>query len=704
MFLLIATHLFGSIEIIQLNNSSFDDCNGLVVFRATGSAGPFQVRVFNSLGQQTHGPESLGSDWQNVNGDKEIKLLCPGVYTLEVSGDNFCESDFTFEIMNVGETCPYSSLNVEIINRECVRSFIQNDGYEDELAFQDGLIQIEISGGSPFSNNRYHIEWSTGEIGVKKIRPDYPGYYGVTVTDSDNCKVMASAQINDSSEEMEFEYNIEYVTQCDILDGVTGEVQIFVDGGNSPFQYEWFKLPNVTQALSTSSLLEYNEEGHYQLRVIDDCGSSKAADFYLGCKKNNQDCGASQIHIDQKWPCFEKKNPYWPWDNSYSRLVLNPSFNNPFGPTIVEWPDKSQTTISRDGIITGKLEWAPSSEGTYNVEVISGGCFEEHVFEFDKPRQGERKYFSTQVNELKPLIAYQDCLKQCGGVCLLSGLTSGFEYIPNNSDYPCSFGGTLKVGNKEILIPEDMIFYYLTPEEYNSDNWILECNKKPACLFEAYGIENLPFSNSFLVPICSPSNEDTNLDCQNIDVIGPVEGECAYVVRCLDNNTIFEVPDVLVSCYYNKFDKYYYVEQLCQASCDVVFQSNPESYTIEDFTSQVGDIYNMLECPCTLGQELPDVNTRSKQNSSIETETKIQLSPNPVSDFLNVTFNQGQINKYNYYVYSMGGNLTMNGSGELSEDSEVPEIIDVSSLIPGLYYLNIVSKGFTTSKKFIVAK
>ncbi|MFK7809308.1 MAG: hypothetical protein AB8F74_16000, partial [Saprospiraceae bacterium] len=80
----------------QITNATTGLCNGSIEITAEGTAAPFTIQLI--------GPEYHSAS--NVNGSHTFDYLCPGPYTITVSSEYGCESEFTV-FVDGGLRLPY---------------------------------------------------------------------------------------------------------------------------------------------------------------------------------------------------------------------------------------------------------------------------------------------------------------------------------------------------------------------------------------------------------------------------------------------------------------------------------------------------------------------------------------------------------------------------------------------------------------------
>jgi len=204
----------------------------------------------------TGGSPNFTFDWNGPNGyssnSEDISALAAGSYTIEVTDENGCTADATFEITEpeILELAP------TIINNECASDSIAS-------------IEVIISGGtSPYSSS-----WS-GPNGFSSIDQNIfnllTGTYNLQVTDSNGCQINATYDIT-ASPQIEITLSITDITCSGANDGA---ITADVIGGTGNFDFSWTGPNGFT---STNQNISSLAAGTYTLTATDDSGCSNTA-------------------------------------------------------------------------------------------------------------------------------------------------------------------------------------------------------------------------------------------------------------------------------------------------------------------------------------------------------------------------------------------------------------------------------------------
>jgi gliding motility-associated-like protein len=204
----------------------------------------------------TGGSPNFTFNWTGPNGfssnSEDISALAAGSYTIEVTDQNGCTADATFEII---EPDPLV-LTPTIINNECASDSIAS-------------IELIVSGGT----TPYSFSW-TGPNGYTSSNQNIfnliTGTYNLQLTDSNNCQLNASYEIT-AAPEIDITISITDITCSGADDGaITAEAS----GGTGIFAFEW-SGPNGFTSISQN--ISGLAAGTYTLTVTDDSGCSNTA-------------------------------------------------------------------------------------------------------------------------------------------------------------------------------------------------------------------------------------------------------------------------------------------------------------------------------------------------------------------------------------------------------------------------------------------
>jgi subtilisin-like proprotein convertase family protein len=235
-------------DVLEFKRDSIEsvDCfgsnDGGIFTSASGGIGPYTFYWQDEMGNTL--PDSI----------PDINHLVAGQYTGYIIDANGCKD-------SIAATIP--SLN------ELIRDTLVNITPVSCKGDSTGAIQLTILGGAP----PYNYEWSnsSNEANIDMLPA---GTYGLTVTDSDTCRAIFPIYTIEEPESMiELSYHIDSV----LCGGAsTGAIEVFVDGGMTPYNYEWRYEGSVLPSES-SSLISNQPAGTYQLRLED---SNQCIQFY----------------------------------------------------------------------------------------------------------------------------------------------------------------------------------------------------------------------------------------------------------------------------------------------------------------------------------------------------------------------------------------------------------------------------------------
>ena len=178
-------------------------------------------------------------DWENV---------IPGEYEVCVEPENDCG--------------PGTEVCREIFVNEVTLNLIPQDvnckGEDDGRIFSQVL-----TGVGP-----YTYAWSNGSTDANPTGLG-PGFYTVTVTDSQGCTAEATVEIEEPEDELEV--TVVLVTDEDPFGAENGAIEISVSGGTATYIFEWTKLNDPFFMETTQNIFNLSS-GLYQVVVTDENG------------------------------------------------------------------------------------------------------------------------------------------------------------------------------------------------------------------------------------------------------------------------------------------------------------------------------------------------------------------------------------------------------------------------------------------------
>ncbi len=166
-----------------------------------------------------------------------LETVTTGTYTLTVTDTNACTATTTATIFEP-ETM---ILSISSTNEICSNS-------------ADGTAVVTASGGTP----TYIYNWSTG-VTSNSVNGLTGGTYTVTVTDNNSCTATATTSITTPAE---ITANIS-PTDAICFEEASGSLELTVNGGTVPYNYNWNNLPPQEDHNGTVAA------GAYQVTITD---------------------------------------------------------------------------------------------------------------------------------------------------------------------------------------------------------------------------------------------------------------------------------------------------------------------------------------------------------------------------------------------------------------------------------------------------
>ncbi|MAP01589.1 MAG: hypothetical protein CMD01_02070, partial [Flavobacteriales bacterium] len=180
-------------------------------------------------------------DDPNSTSSEDISGLCAGSYSVTITDANGCTGT---ENITINQPTALV-LTPSSVNSNCGNS--------------DGQVSVQVNGGTP----NYSYLWNDPSASTTSaVNNLLAGNYSVIVTDNNGCNQNTSITISDNSPASIFH------TQVDILcnGGNNGAIDVTLNGGNSPFTYNWIGPSGFT---SNAQDLTGLTAGTYDLTCID---------------------------------------------------------------------------------------------------------------------------------------------------------------------------------------------------------------------------------------------------------------------------------------------------------------------------------------------------------------------------------------------------------------------------------------------------
>ncbi|MBK8555317.1 MAG: hypothetical protein IPL65_05865 [Lewinellaceae bacterium] len=212
--------------------------------RGNGNDGALRVKV-------SGGAEPLTYKWSapGMEGENPTQLMA-GKYTVTVT-----DSKGISKSADVSLDDPRLKLEVKLLKPET--------GAGDA----NGNAEVVVSGGSP----RYQYRWDNAET-TNVARKLSEGTHTVTVTDAKGCSATTSLKMTQMVAELSV--SIQEITPIKCIGGKTGVLQAVVQGGKSPYKFNW------STAATTESINSLTA-GTYKVTITDSLGATVAGSFNI---------------------------------------------------------------------------------------------------------------------------------------------------------------------------------------------------------------------------------------------------------------------------------------------------------------------------------------------------------------------------------------------------------------------------------------
>lgn len=228
----------------EVDLTCFESNDGALIYNYTNITNP-QISYYNV---------------QNLNNvqyviDSAISLPA-GVYNSTIIDDNQCEK--TIET-TINQPDPLS-YNVTTDIPNCF------PGQGNNILTSNGELSFDFFGGIPDYQLVFNADTFSPNFGVIfPVDNLVSGNYDFILIDDNGCELSFSETVGSASEIEVFES----ITNVTTFGGNNGEIDITVDGGQGPYEYQW----SSTNFASTDQDIENLEAGNYSVEVVDqnDC-------------------------------------------------------------------------------------------------------------------------------------------------------------------------------------------------------------------------------------------------------------------------------------------------------------------------------------------------------------------------------------------------------------------------------------------------
>lgn len=443
------------------------------IILAANVSQPCNAKIDLSVANSTGVPSKYFFQWSNGAKTEDIDNLSPGQYCVTVTDALSSCSAILCRDINIG------ALTVDVKE---VKSAVFK---ENETPQNNGSIKILVGGGTA----PYTYQWSNGST-TKDISNLLPGTYTVTVTDANSCIISKEVEIKrcDADKRLTVEIGPLNVTPCDgqagaISPKVKGGIPILFSSGSTSwygYKYQWAGPNGFTSDKGTISNLK--AEGNYCVTVTDACGNVATNCQYLTC-----DCPSVLFDFQVNNRCIKKNlwNLFGLFDKpsiEFGYMYGTIQSNYPMLDNIINDKDNFEFVLDWNGNKWGDADDAfiyyPYGSGNYDINgagkiklefdkqdvniIVTDflGCqhfqtesFSEVYYTQPLPLIENISIYDPNFVGVKAQTGEKQC-EACGGVCQSEPKVSKFQYLPNNTNFPCSEGGTLSTNEHgDIEIP-----------------------------------------------------------------------------------------------------------------------------------------------------------------------------------------------------------------------------------------------------------
>lgn len=375
------------------NTTCVNVCDGAIEVTLVGGAEPVNI--------SWTGPDGF------VSGDAAISSLCAGTYTLLLEDNNGCVQSISYSIV---------APDPIVIT---LSSPTFNGGTQIACAGDvTGTINTVISGGAP----AFSFDWSgPGGFSSNEQNPQdlAVGIYEVTVMDGSGCISFASIELIEPDMPLFASATAEHVS-C--LDGSDGSIATTVEGGISPYSFEWSGPDGYeSEDQNPSDLLA----GDYTL-VIEDANSCV---FTVNIQITEPETGIlHSLNVISELSCPGSTN---------GSLEVIPSGGS---------PDYTILWIGSNEFLSNEFEIDNLPAGTYTYVVTdANGCNASGAYILQDPL----------AIEINADIISTACAGATGSINLaVTGGTQPYDYLWSNGQLTANISN-LQAGDYTVMVSDE---------------------------------------------------------------------------------------------------------------------------------------------------------------------------------------------------------------------------------------------------------
>lgn len=372
-----------SVQIFEPNPFNFTDSitNDLCFGSCSGS-----IFISNLSG----GTAPYFFNWSNGDTTNFIDSLCAGAYSLTITDFNGCDT-----------TLNYTISEPSILSDTLITTDVSCNGTPD------GTITLNVSGGTP----PYTFMWSNAAT-TQNLSGLSSGKYFVTITDSNNCTLIDSAEIFNNGT---IGLDVDSIQNISCNGDSNAFISVSAKGGISPYRYIWSNG-------DTTNLNDSLKAATYTLRIIDSIGCIFDTNFIIS------EPPLLQLN-------FTKQDINCSGTNDGSVFV---SVSGGVQPYTYAWSNANTTDTIRN-----------LSAGVYSLTVTdSNGCNITDSIRIN----------STTAFSFSDSIVSNLCFNDCNGFISINNLSGGtppYTYAWSNGQSDTSISN-LCAGNYNVTITDSL--------------------------------------------------------------------------------------------------------------------------------------------------------------------------------------------------------------------------------------------------------
>ena len=280
-------------------------------------------------------------DWSNGATTQDLNNIPAGTYTVTITDDNDCTKTLT---KTVNQPPSALSLSVDVEDATCGNS--------------NGDVDLHVSGGTP----GYTYDWSNGAT-TQDLNNVSAGTYTVTVTDDNDCTKTITATVQNLGGPM----LSAVVTHIECYGEHTGAINLTVNGGASPYEYDWSNgattqdLNNLGAGTYTVTVTDDNDCTAVLTKTVNQPSEIQRSATVTHVKCYGESTGKINLSVNGGTPPYS-----YDWSNGATTQDLN---NVPAGTYTVTITDDNDCTKT----LTKTVNQPPSALNL-SVDVEDATC------------------------------------------------------------------------------------------------------------------------------------------------------------------------------------------------------------------------------------------------------------------------------------------------------------------------------------------